>query len=79
MKSAGHVAYIGDVRNTYKILVRRPEADNQVIDASTVHELQRAVYALNNRDIKYTSNLKISVNKTKAMAMERNMNVRTQP
>jgi hypothetical protein len=43
--------------------------------ASTEDELQRAAYALNNIDIKY--NLKISVNKTKAMGMKEKMNKTT--
>jgi hypothetical protein len=48
--------------------------DKQVIMASR-DELQRAAYTLNNVPIKY--NLKISVNKTKAMTMKGKMNVRT--
>jgi hypothetical protein len=43
--------------------------------ASTEVELQRAAYTLNNIAIKY--NLKILVNKTKAMVMKGKMNVRT--
>jgi hypothetical protein len=50
-------------------------ADDQVIVASREDELQRAAYTLKNIAIKY--NLKISVNKTKAMAMRGEINVRT--
>jgi hypothetical protein len=42
---------------------------------SAENEIQRAVYTLNNITIKYY--LKISVNKTKAMAMRGMMNMRT--
>jgi hypothetical protein len=49
--------------------------DDQVIMASTEEELQRAAYTPNNIAIKY--NLKISGNKTKAMAMKGKMNVGT--
>jgi hypothetical protein len=48
---------------------------NQAIVASTEDEIQRAVYALNTIAIKY--NLKISVNKTKTIAMKGKMNIRT--
>jgi hypothetical protein len=51
-------------------------AADQVIVASTENELQRAAYTLNNIAIKY--NLKISVNKTKAMVMKGKMNVRNE-
>jgi beta-xylosidase len=50
-------------------------ADDQVIVASTEDELQRVAYTLNNIAIKY--HLKISVNKTKAMAVKGKTNVRT--
>jgi hypothetical protein len=50
-------------------------ADDQVIVASTEDKLQRAAYALNNIAITY--NLKVSGNKTKAMAMKGKMNART--
>jgi hypothetical protein len=46
-----------------------------VIEASTEDELQRAAYTLNNIAIKYS--LKMSVNKTKAMAMKGKTNART--
>jgi hypothetical protein len=48
---------------------------DQAIVGSREDEMQRAVYALDNIAIKY--NLKISVNKVKAMAMKEKMNVRT--
>jgi hypothetical protein len=50
-------------------------ADDQVTVTSTEDELKIAVYTLNNLAMKY--NLKISVNKTKAMATKEKMNVRT--
>jgi hypothetical protein len=50
-------------------------ADDQVIVTSTEDELQRAAYTLNNIAVKY--NLKISVNKTKAMGMKGKINART--
>jgi hypothetical protein len=49
--------------------------DKQVIMYSTEDEMQRTLYALNNKAIKY--NLKISLNETKAVAMKGKMNVRT--
>jgi hypothetical protein len=57
------------------ILITTSFVNDQVIMASRVDEKQRAVYSLNNIAIKY--NLKISVNKTKTMPMNRKMNVRT--
>jgi hypothetical protein len=50
-------------------------ADDQVIVTSTEHDMQRAVYALNNVAIKY--NLKISVNEIKTMALKGKVNVRS--
>jgi hypothetical protein len=46
-----------------------------VIVASTEDELQRVAYTLNYTTINY--NLEILVNKTKAIAMRGNINVRT--
>jgi hypothetical protein len=48
--------------------------DDQVIVTSTEDDMQRAVNALKNVAIKY--NLKISVNKTKTMALKGKVNVR---
>jgi hypothetical protein len=47
----------------------------QMIVASREDELQKAAYTLHNVAIKY--NVKISVNKTKAITMKGKMNVRT--
>jgi hypothetical protein len=49
--------------------------DDKVIMASTEVELQSATYALNSTAIKY--NLKISVDKTQAVAMKGKKDVRT--
>jgi hypothetical protein len=49
--------------------------DDQVLMQSTEVELQRAACTLNNMAIKY--NLKIYLNKTKAMALKGKMNVST--
>jgi hypothetical protein len=49
--------------------------DDKVIVASTEDELQSAAYALNSTAVKYS--LKISVDKTQAVAMKGKMNVRT--
>jgi hypothetical protein len=50
-------------------------ADDQVIVTSIEDDMQRAVYALNNVAMKY--NLKISVNKTKTMALKGKVNVKS--
>jgi retron-type reverse transcriptase len=50
-------------------------AGDQVIVTRTEDELQRAAYTLNNISIKY--NLKISVNKTTAMAVKGKISART--
>jgi hypothetical protein len=50
-------------------------ADDGVIVPSTEDEVQKVVCVLNNTAIDY--NLRISVNKTKTMAMKGKMNVQT--